>query len=148
MTETKAHDCAQAVTWLECLKCDGGVLEYGTRQETCQDCEGTGLRFPGLSEECYRRHSWDYGPDIKHPKECRCQGRGRMPIDSLKAWLDAAFDEGWTETGFIKRREGQHSASLQGYRRDIVVGYGSTRLEAITEALCRAIPLHLEEKAS
>ncbi len=60
MTVTKVHDCAEAVRWLPC-PCPEGTM-HGDWE--CQPiyaeflhhkdcpCDGTGLRFPDLSEAC------------------------------------------------------------------------------------------------
>ena len=142
------HDCADAVRRQGCPKLQPGPegidhsIQAPTPSQECQVCEGTGLRFPGLSREC------NYGADIgapHPPRNCfKCQGRGRVPVDSLEAWLDAAFIADYAEQRFMSRRLKQHSASLQGYNTDEIVGYGDTRLAAVAEALCKAIGAHPE----
>lgn len=145
MTENtvKTHKC-EDVRWTPCGNCKGddGLL--------CADCGGiTGLRFPGLSQEC------TYGESIgaSHPGKGRncfgCDGRGRVPVDTLDSWLDAADTLGSQRIVFVP-------GTLDGktlHCVDVMIKgeryYGMaqpTRLEAIQEAVCRGTQSH-EEKS-
>lgn len=124
MTETKvAHDCG-AVRWQPQM-CAG-----------CQSCEfhanhPIGLRFPGLSEECL---TW----------RCRRSDcRGRVPVDSLEVWLDAAETFGGWEFVRFGSRNGYFFAV--GMFPNMPKSWGAARLEAIQGAICKAVGAHEEE---
>ena len=74
--EAKTHDC-QDIRW----------LEFPEPDPLRDDTQPIGLRFPGLSREC---------EDSRHLYKkvvCACYGnRGRVPVDTLEAWLDAWFE--------------------------------------------------------
>ena len=154
MTDTKAHDCTEAVAWLpcphECQKLGNRCIGDSNELEPCTRCQGTGLRFPGLSEECknyWHRQDAAVFALIPFAAECpACQGRGRIPVDSLEAWLDAAESIGrwdfWHEAkGYhfsIEYRLIDDEPPLEG----VDVGPKPTPLAAISEALCHVTQSH------
>ena len=150
MIDTKTHDCAEEVTWLPCpvTECLNGVTSSGDSKAStshqCETCQGTGLRFPGLSKECSTNPYHRQGRGIEHL--CDCQGRGRVPVDSLEAWLHAADTLGGWELN--------HYATLPGYKFlmhsffNLPLGEGDAPLAAISEALCQATKCRTEGETS
>ena len=126
-TKSKTHEC-QEVRWLWCRKCDGGVLEYGTHEDICKDCDGTGLRFPMLSQE-------NRGIDRK-------RGRGRVPVDTLETWLSAAEMLGKWE---MSKEENGYYAHIQMPMDFCSAEKIPTILAAVQQALCKATEQHQEE---
>ena len=132
---TKTHECAEN-RWLECPSCQGKGNSVA-RQRDCPTCTGTGLRFPGLSKECCsssERHRLPLCP--------YCQGRGRVPVDTLEVWIDAAEILGLWEM----------SKEYNGYYFHILlpeefysIEQVPTRLAAVQQALCRALGIHPAE---
>ena len=175
VTKDAAHECAE-VRWRSCSVCggDGEVFLNTDIFEKCELCQETGLRFPGLSEECWknaRKDDWCNGPyekkpslrvypgerlraqskcltcgqsysrrqrtyakDAPHLPECRCQGRGRLPVDTLEAWLKAV------ETMGDRWELARHK---DGYYFDFGnVGPSPTPIAAIQQAICTALGAH------
>ena len=125
-TKSKTHECSD-VRWLKCP--DPSFEDLGVEEDRCRICDDTGLRFPGLSESCPDRSS--------HPPGCFCQGRGRVPVDTLEAWLDAAesLHGGWEMT-----------KTKKGYYFDYgSIGPAPTHLAVIQQAMCFASEQHPEE---
>ena len=175
------HKC-EDIRWSPCDECGGEGEVDGdpiyNPYPTCPDCNGSGLRFPGLSEECSRLTAklddWCDGPyekkpsvrvfpgeplkaqakcltcgriasrrhrtydfDAPHSEECRCQGRGRLPVDTLEAWLDAAesLRGGWAM-----------SKSEKGYYFDYGnIGPAPTEVAVVQWAICKLTGQHTEE---
>ena len=152
MTENTVatHQC-EAVRWAECLDCEAGQVqapniwrEDDDQWEKHDDCQGTGLRFNGLSRECYVAHCSWHGQD---PRTCSCDGSGRVPVDDEGAWLDASealAGRFWALEPVFD--DYQCWISPEGYGRGFTGG-GATRLEAIQEAVCKATGQHHEEES-
>ncbi len=132
------HACADAVRWSPCPNTEQGL--HGDHSI----CQGTGLLFPGLTAQCYRRNSRDYGPGVPHPEECHCKGRGRMLLDGLEleAWLDAAESADSWAWEMSKESSGYY-AHVQGNHGFYMAEKKATRVEAIAEAVCRAVGAHV-----
>ena len=150
MIDTKTHDCAEEVTWLPCpvTECLNGVISSGDSKAStnhqCETCQGTGLRFPGLSRKCPFTTEKGVHPETD---DCFvCQGRGRGKVDTLEAWLHAADTLGGWELN--------HYATLPGYKFlmhsffNLPLGEGDAPLAAISEALCQATKCRTEGETS
>lgn len=178
MTAERGTRSCPDIRWMKCPDCNCDRCD-------CQTCEGTGLKFPGLSQDCWRRKvaSWcdgpyentgnryrpkrcaacggvyqrrhkDYSARSHSKEECPCQGRGRVPVDTLEAWLDAVrsfpnldeyslswspFEEGDTEDPY------EIALWLDGEKyAPMGAGYGNSFQEAISQALCKNLNQHVE----
>jgi len=137
MTTEVTHQCSD-VRW----------LEFPEPDPNRSDTQATGLRFEGLSRECRGIDEEDVG--VYYHDNC-CQGRGRVAMDTLEAWLDAADTfGGWA----LQRFYTQSYIAMQFFSMppeqhpDDPTGRASTRLEAIQEAICRAMRNHVEMKVA
>jgi len=76
----------------------------------CKDCQGTGLRYPGLSTECLELRNrvaacldciaYLRGSKKHCPKHCACNGTGRIEVTGPEAV--AAY---WEASGTLQRDE-------------------------------------------
>ena len=156
MTENTVmtHDCSD-VRWTPCIRAHA-TLENASG---CMDCDGTRLKFRGLSQECpcKKRNIMTLCAGCFNPvgekrngcySSCLCQCRGRAPLGSLyelEAWLDAAdtLDE-WDMEARKGDKRMRHFFTLftsPGMHR----AEGATRVEAIAMAVCKATGSHEEE---
>ncbi len=138
MTENTVttHQC-EAVRWMPC-PCELAGLQP---LSTCV-CEGTGLRFSGLSKPCQ-----------PHFINCLCGGVGRTRVDTLEAFLEAVrslhnldeyslswcpVEEGETEPPY------EVALWLDGEKYSPMgAGCGDSFQEAIANALCKNAGLHV-----
>lgn len=161
-TETKTHKC-EDIRWLErsegiqfsglsttCFGdkrddwCDGPyeivvrhIIGTPFKEKVCQTC--------GRSVK--RRHRGKYIWNAPHSKECRCQGRGRVRVNTLEAWLDAADTlGGWALENFMTETAYKMEFfSMPPEHANNPVGRAPTYLQAIQQAICKALNQHPEE---
>ena len=72
---TQPAPTSEQLAWLPCLNCDGrGQMHFNGKllpDPECPDCQGAGLRFPELTEEChnFQRYQRDEMAEASCP-EC------------------------------------------------------------------------------
>lgn len=162
---SKTHECF-AVCWL----IEDTGLKFPMLSRECQIygavlddwCNGPYERKPSLRghftsdhrivmDKCLtcgqrksRRHR-TYNFSAPHLLECRCQGRGRVPVDTFEAWLAAADTLGaWA---MENKENGQHWFLSDYYNQDgeLCATTAPTVLAAVQEALCKVTGQHWEE---
>ncbi len=133
------HACAD-VRWLPCSHIDN------QNDGTCTWCYPSGLRFPGLSFNCSNSGSTICSVSLGLVDVAceRCQGRGRVAVDSLEAWLDAAEALGKWEMAL--ERDG-YAAHINPFNNSRSAEGLATCREAITEVVCKATKNHPEKEA-
>ena len=125
---------------------DGNYTGCDTKGGTlkdCPNCQGTGLKYPGLSRECKSRHGWAHPIGDAISNLChKCHGSGRVEAVTLEAVMDAAAQTEWSidfNPPTHTRSEKWECSFDNGART--IEACGETPLEAATAALAQ-----MEEK--
>ena len=139
---------AKMLAELKCEACQGtggeetGVESMGLSERVCCGaCEGSGLKYPGLSRACSHRRGKGWEVILNENGRCGwCLCKGRVEAVTLEAAMDVADQTEWS-IDFnppTHTKSEKWECSLDNGARTLE-GNGDTALDALCAALAQMV---------